>query len=255
MKSISHPVEGPVGVVLAKVALEAADNTRKATSANKAIWEGYNAIIANPKTTKEEKDVARLGNEIASHSLDIQEHNRLGFPVIRAISNSISGPIGTVLAKVALDAADNTDKATSANKAIWEGYNAIVANPDTTEDEKAVARLGNAIAGHSLDIQEHNRLGFPIIRALSGTISGPIGHVLAKVSYDAANNTKYAKSANQALWEGFEAIAKNPNSTDLEKTLAQEGIDFSHQYMDVQEHNRIGFKVMKSIINAGNSDA
>jgi hypothetical protein len=251
MRAISNSISGPVGVVLAQISLNAANNTEKAESANKVLWSGYNAIINNPAATEDEKAIAKLGDNIANNTLNIQEHNRIAFPIMRSIAGSVGGPIGTVLAQVTHKAASNTEKAESANQVIWAGYDAIINNPQSTEQQKAIAKFGDKISHHTMNIQEHNRIGFSIISSLENPdLDGPMGNTLAKVAYNAASDTKLAVSANNVLWDGFEAVLNNPESTEIQKSIAKEAINISHNTMNVQEHNRIAFKMMKSIMES-----
>jgi hypothetical protein len=244
---LAHPVAGPLGPALAQTFIKVADNVKLAEPEAHVLWKGFGAIIKNSATTDDEKAVAKLGDSIAQESLDWTEHDLAAYPLMQAISNSVTGPIGTTLAKLAYESADNVKLAESAAHILWKGFDAIIKNSAPTADEKAVARLGDAIAQASMDWTEHDLAAFPVMQAISNSITGPIGTTLAKVAYSAADNVKNAESANEALEKGFTAILKNSGSTTEEKAVAELAVTLSQVTLEETEHNRIAFPLMEAL--------
>jgi hypothetical protein len=244
---LAHPVAGPLGPALAQTFIKVADNVKLAEPEAHVLWNGFGAIIKNSATTDDEKAVAKLGDSIAQESLEWTEHDLAAYPLMQAISNSVTGPIGVTLAELAYESADKVKLAESAARVLRKGFDAIIKNSAATANEKAVAKLGDAIAQASMDWTEHDLAAFPVMQAISNSVTGPIGATLAKVAYSAADNVKNAESANEALWAGFTAILKNAGSTVEEKAVAEFAATFSHITPEDTERNRIAFPIMEEL--------
>jgi hypothetical protein len=204
----------------AQIASDAYDRASKeplADGANKVLWNGYNRILSSPATTDDEKAIARFGDAVSRVTMDLVEHNRVAFPLIKSLAWPVNGPVGHVLGKIIYDTANNVKLAKTANEVLWKSYDAIIDNPRTTDDEKAIARLGRKVSHITLDLVEHNRVAFPLVKAISTGVQGATGNVIAGAAYNSALNVSYAETANRIFWSAYGELLGNPNVADPEE--------------------------------------
>jgi hypothetical protein len=249
MKALCNTIQGPVGLTLANTAYASARNVNNAESAARVLYKGFGAIARNSSATDMEKAVAGLGSDIGSISLIWTEHDKAAYPVMQALCNTVSGPIGVALAKVAYESARNVDNAETAARVMWKGFDAIEGNASATADEKAVAALGSAIASVKLQWTEHDKAEYPVMQALCNAISGPIGVTLANTAYKSASAVDNADSAAHVLYKGFSSISKNPGSTTEEKALAEFGNSLGQISLKWTEHDKIAYPIMEVLKN------
>jgi len=114
-------------------------------SPEEVLSEGLDAVLSNPKTTDDEKTIARIGQTFAS---DVNHYyngsvNRVLSSVMKAISGQTQGAVGYVLADVINDAARavNRQDSNSKEQVLLDGLEEISRNPKTTEEQKEIARL------------------------------------------------------------------------------------------------------------------
>ena len=69
---------------------------------------------------------------------------------------------GQYLANTFCKTANSANYAKTANKVLWDGFDSIRESPDTTEDEKALAKLGSKIGSHSLIYRNITDLRSPL---------------------------------------------------------------------------------------------
>lgn len=237
------------GIQLAADIYRRASAEQTANGANDVLWKGYGTLLNNARTTDDEKAVVRYGDALAHITFANQEHNRLAFQVMSSLANPVSGPVGTVLGKIIHDTANNVKLAHTANEALWKGYDVILAHPETTDLEKALAGLGEAISHQTLKETEHNLIGYSIIGSISSTLAGASGPVIAAAAYKAAQNVKLADSANQVFWKGYTAIINDPQASPEVKAIARLGDAVSHITMNTTEHNRVGYPLFRIMSN------
>lgn len=246
IRSIANPVGGPVGSVLGTIIYDTANNVKLAKTANQALWKGYDVILDHPGATPVQKALAKIGREVSYVTLDETEHNRIAYSLMKSISSSaVAGAAGPAIAAAVHASAGNTKFAKSANQVLWKAYHVIIDSPETTDEEKAIARVGNKAASNSLDVVEHNRIAFPILSVLSRGVQGPLGNAVAKASYDSAQNVSYAETANRIFWGAYSEMLSNPRVADAERAVASLGDAISRHSMVHTEHNRVNYPLFK----------
>ncbi|MGV8124516.1 MAG: hypothetical protein AB2L14_32615 [Candidatus Xenobiia bacterium LiM19] len=246
IKSIVYPDNGPVGNVLGNIIYDTANNVKLAKTANQALWKGYDVILAHPGVTEVQKAIAEVGRQVSYITLDETEHNRIAYPLMRAISSSnVASAAGPAIAAAVYESAANTKFAKSANQVLWKSYNVIINSAETTDEEKAVARVGNKAASNTLNVVEHNKIAFPLLKAISADLQGPMGNIVAKSAYDAAQNVQYAETANRIFWSAYSEMLSNPKVAEAERAIAALGDAVSHNSMVHTEHNKLNYPLFK----------
>jgi len=139
--------------------------------------------------------------------------------------------MGKILAKSTYESGCHSSYAEDQRKIQKEGFEAILKNPATTEDEKTLANLGITFGSHYMQDISAARARNKVLNTIIGGISGPIGSVIAKVTYDSGVSVEYASEQRMLQRDGFEAIINNPKTTDEQKALARHGINVGDDYM------------------------
>jgi hypothetical protein len=110
-----------------------------------------------------------------------------------------------------------------------DGFETITYTNQATEDEKALAEFGIAVATNTIKQKEGAnayrdaaKASLEVMNAIH--IGGPIGNVIARSSYDAVKNLDFYDAKRSVLKDGFKAIINNPKTTPEQKAIAQCGI-------------------------------
>ncbi|MGV8123461.1 MAG: hypothetical protein AB2L14_27220 [Candidatus Xenobiia bacterium LiM19] len=247
MQALRNTVSGPAGMVLAKAAYASARNVDNAETAARVMWKGFDAIEGNASATADEKAVAGLGSAIASVKLQWTEHDKAEYPVMQALCNAISGPIGVTLADIAYKSAEAVDNADSAAHVLYKGFSSISKNTGSTAEEKALADFGDSLGQISLKWTEHDRIAYPIMKVLKNGLKGSLSEVLADAAYKSASNCEFAETADRVIWKAYDAIGKEPQLSPGHKAILELGQAMSHNTIDWVEHNHLGFPILDAL--------
>jgi len=220
-----------MGKILAKSTYESGCHSSYAEDQRKIQKEGFEAILKNPATTEDEKTLANLGITFGSHYMQDISAARARNKVLKAIMNGVSGPMGTVIADLTFEAGKSVDYAEEQRMVQKNGLEIIAGHSKTTEDEKTLANLGITFGSHYMQDISAARARNKVLNTIIGGISGPIGSVIAKVTYDSGVSVEYASEQRMLQRDGFEAIINNPKTTDEQKALARHGINVGDDYM------------------------
>lgn len=249
MRAISSSsVASAAGPAIAAAVYESAANTKFAKSANQVLWKSYNVIIDSADTTDEEKAVARVGNKAASNTLDVVEHNKIAFPLLKALSAGVQGPMGNIVAKSSYDAAQNVHYAETANRIFWSAYSEMLSNPKVAEAERAIAALGDSVSHNSMVHTEHNKVNYPLFKIMSAPITTAVPQALAYAATAAAQNTSNTGTSVLVLREGFKAILSRSDASSIQKHLAQKGLDVDQKpQLSSADANTLRYMIMGMI--------
>ncbi|MHC9538875.1 MAG: hypothetical protein AB9903_05095 [Vulcanimicrobiota bacterium] len=247
MQTLCNTIQGPIGVTLANTAYASARNVNNAESAARVLYKGFEAIAGNSSSTNMEKAVAGLGSDIGSVSLIWKEHDKAEYPVMQALCNAISGPIGVTLADIAYKSAEAVDNADSAAHVLYKGFSSISKNPGSTAEEKALAEFGNSLGQISLKWTEHDRIAYPIMEVLKNGPKGSLSEVLADAAYKSASNCEFAETADRVIWQAYDEIGKDSQLSPGHKAILELGQAMSHNTVDWVEHNHFGFPILDAL--------
>jgi len=141
-------------------------------------------------------------------------------------------PAGSDISRRYLEMADKTAEESEKRELFGQGFRDLYSSPDTTEAEKSLACLGWEIgANKSTSAQSARQAESFIFNIIKAGIpaADTIGGLLARTALDAAQSqsnggiiTFQMPDADGELIraDGFEVIAKDPNTVDNEKKLA-----------------------------------
>ncbi|MHC9542670.1 MAG: hypothetical protein AB9903_24435 [Vulcanimicrobiota bacterium] len=252
MNTVSSSMPGPIGSVLAKATLNSYNSgTIEWKDARKILKKGLETIASNPNTSNDEKAMANMGLDFGNDYMYNDQAARAQSIVVKTLVDPPSGPIAQVLAKTTLNSYNSgTIQWKDARKIIKEGLEAIIKNPGTSEDEKAIARMGIDFGDDYMHIDQAARIRAAVVKEIAEPPSGTMAQVLAKTTLKAYDSgTMQWKEARKIMREGFQAIVNNPKSSDTDKTLAQMGIDVGKDSMYNQEAAQMRSDIMQKIAN------
>ncbi|MGV8121666.1 MAG: hypothetical protein AB2L14_18045 [Candidatus Xenobiia bacterium LiM19] len=141
-------------------------------------------------------------------------------------------PAGSDISRRYLEMADKTAEESEKRELFGQGFRDLYSSPDTTEAEKALACLGWEIgANKSTSAQSARQAESFIFNIIKAGIpaADTIGGLLARTALDAAQSQSNGgvitfqmpdADGEQIRADGFEVIAKDPNTVDNEKKLA-----------------------------------
>lgn len=220
-------------------------------TARNIVNRGLEKIRTNEKTTVDEKSIARMGVDFGNDYMYNDQAARAMATAVNAISSSMPGPIGSVLANVTLNAYNSGSiEWKDARKILREGLEEIASNPNTSPDEKAMANMGLDFGNDYMYNDQAARIQGEVVKTLINQPTGPVAQVFAKTALNAYNSGSMGwEEARKIMREGFDAIIKNPGTSDDEKVIARMGLDFGDDYMYNDQSARIQAEAMKAIAN------
>jgi hypothetical protein len=224
--AIAAGITGPIGPAVAAVSLEAAGKAGD-EAARSVLITGLTAITNSKAATGSEKMLAQFGIDASSGVSGNAPVVRIRRAVASAIAAGVSGPAGSLLATVSLDAAGKAGSSDAARSVLVTGLSEIVKNPATTTAEKVFAQLGLDASSGVEGNEPVVRIRSAAVSAIAAGIKGPLGQAIASVTLDAAGKAGNSEAARSVLISGLSAITKDPAATSVEKKIAQFGIDAS----------------------------
>jgi hypothetical protein len=297
MEAIGNSISGATGTVLAKVYSEATGN-RISYSNNIILKQGFKTILESSEATEQQKTLAKLGLKAgkASEAIvnietfipgkddvrfnSLPSYNR-AFEVrskfMKAIGNSMSGSIGTILAKVYSDVVSDRDiilTPSERNFILKQGLKAILGSSEATEQQKTFAKFaleadkdvefvglpkGSYLKGYLV-----GNLRGKFMKAISepNLISG-LGTSLTDYIKDLQTGNSACKvNCIPILNYGLKAILESPEATKDQKTLAKLGLEAGKGFIKSNDGSkeatnnatRIKLSFMEAIIKSGNSE-
>jgi len=148
LQTIIGNISGPIGSAIAKVTYDAGVKVETAKEQRAIQKQGLQGIVANSGATKEEKALAELGIEFGDSYMYDTSATKARNVVLNTIKGGINGSIGSVIAKVTYDAGVAVKTAEEQRAIQRQGFEAILANPDTTEEQKLLAQRGIDVGDH-----------------------------------------------------------------------------------------------------------
>lgn len=139
-----------IGQLLAKTTFDSGVNVDTAPEQRKIQREGLASIVSNTSTTEDEKTLSTLGITMGDHHMYDVSAARARNVILSAIKNGIEGSIGSVIAKVTYDAGVKMEDAQEQRALQRQGFEAIIANPDTTEEQKLLAKQGIEVGNNDM---------------------------------------------------------------------------------------------------------
>lgn len=138
INAVANPVQGPVGVILAKTILDVAK--KSPCSANIVFRKGYDMILDNPNVPDNEKAVAKIGKlpSVFSNERSIVNSKAI-YSIMGTIGNRKSCPETDLLARIS----DNI-----AIHSLERGFKAILENPSATVSQKKTAEMALSFSGN-----------------------------------------------------------------------------------------------------------
>jgi len=145
---ISSAEFSKIGQLLAKTTFDCGVSVNTASEQRRIQKEGLASMVANSGTTQDEKTLAGLGITFGDHYMYDVSAARTRNVVLQTIIGGIGGAMGSVIAKVTYDAGVAVKTAEEQRAIQRQGFEAILANPDTTEEQKLLAQRGIDVGDH-----------------------------------------------------------------------------------------------------------
>jgi archaellum component FlaG (FlaF/FlaG flagellin family) len=220
-----------IGQLLAKTTFDSGINVNTAPEQRKIQREGLASIVSNTSTTEDEKTLSTLGITMGDHRMYDVSAARARNIVLSTISGGISGPIGSVVANLTMNAGGKMEDASEQRQVQKDGLQVIAANAKTSQEEKNLASLGVEFGDSRMyDISAAKARNI-VLKTISGGISGPIGYVIATVTSEAGGKMQDAPEQRALQRQGLKAIIANPGVSKETKAIAELGVTFGDSRM------------------------
>lgn len=153
-----------IGQVLARTTLSAFGE--KTWDAARAISrDGLKAIAKNETTSPQEKALASLGITFGGHTMPDQDAATARLAVLRELSKPLSGDLTDNIAKVSLTASGGQTWS-SARAILKDGFEAILANPKASTEEKELAQLGIQLGANRMPDDQATNARLNVMRQI-----------------------------------------------------------------------------------------
>lgn len=120
----------------------APSNSSDATN-RKALEEGFKAILNNPKSSDNDKMIAKLGINFGGFTvITDKESNQIGEAVMKVIEKGTDGPAVSLIAETIEQATAVSSNAMVTRDILGAGFEAIVDHPEAEPFEKKLAESG-----------------------------------------------------------------------------------------------------------------
>jgi hypothetical protein len=141
MAAIAGGVPGSIGAALAHATTTTACSGLKKSNVNWVLQQGYEKIMNDPETSDKDKRLSAFGHSLTkTQTLSISSINA-NLKVLKAIRNQTEKPLTNTIAELSLNY-KHRQKVGDVGKALDTGFKAIWQNPDATNEEKTLARMG-----------------------------------------------------------------------------------------------------------------
>jgi hypothetical protein len=217
MNKVTSGIDEPVGEFIVKTALDAAAEARKDTTKKSILLQGFQAIMAHPDTTQEEKKTAEIGYDFSYCRLNGTGLLNVQKDLMNRVTGGINEPIGEFIANTAFDAAEKARNDQTKRVFMRQGFEAITNHPDTTKEQKVIAELGNELYDY---YEESVKIDEDLMNKIINGIDEPIAEFFIDTATAANTGRCTPKQSEDNFKQGFKAIIDHPDTTHKEKTLA-----------------------------------
>lgn len=156
-----------IGATLAQVAKKSYNSADDWASARKILRDCFDEIASNNQTTEDEKTLANMGTDFGSDYMGGRDAARVRSAVVDTIAFAMPGPIGQVIARTTVNAYGFDMKWGTARKILRIGFDTILSNPQTTEDEKSLANMGIDVGNDYMGDRDAARVRIPIMKKIA----------------------------------------------------------------------------------------
>jgi hypothetical protein len=134
LQTITTGTSGPVGVVTARMTLDAAEKAGGSLEKTNVYRKGFTEMTRTEKTTTNEKALAQLGRNVLSSDLSMFDRAKVGKHLLEEISEDPTGSMGEVIAESMSGAMDKVSPE-SRKKLVLTGLQSITDNPEATDSD------------------------------------------------------------------------------------------------------------------------
>lgn len=202
------------------------DESKKATILNYGIDE----IVKSGETTPDEKAFVALSTAMNQTYVGLPQLVSARLLTLKALSETISSPVGAAVAKVVLDISGPVQEGNFKKNILWYGLDTLKKQENLPEKEKALVNF-------VLEVNEQYVKEEPMMKARECTLDaiasqapGLAKVVIADVVLDANKSVQDTNSGNNLLWYGLKAIQSDSGLTENEKALVDLGMNMTTQY-------------------------
>jgi hypothetical protein len=159
LKELKNPKGGPIGVALARAARSAAEASKTWADTKNVLRVGFQSVIDNQGATDLEKTLAKFG--IAAGAVDsiaAESSCAARMPVMSALAAGTTGPMGAVLAQIALKSAGPSKTWDDTENILRAGFEALAGSPLTPAEQRSLAHKGLNVGSGSAEVVARRRL-------------------------------------------------------------------------------------------------
>lgn len=164
LKRIENGSNSNVPQALAQTTVDAYYN-RQWNAAREITKDGLEAIQSNSQSSPEQKALAQLGVTFGSHTMSDSDSASARLTVLRELSNPLSSSLTDEICNVSISAYGDKQW-TSARAILKDGFEAVLANPNATPQERELAQLGIEVGGHSMSDTEAAQARLRVMKQL-----------------------------------------------------------------------------------------
>jgi len=137
------------------------------------------------------------------------------------------------LAKALIQSATLQGQPEAVDNLLLSGLELIEKSPETTDDEKMLARLIIPIDTKNVSLSSASKARLCVLNAIANSVPGPAGAVISKVAIDSSRDLEYYPDRNAITTKGLKAISQHQGATPLEQTFAGFASGFTNSAFSV----------------------
>jgi hypothetical protein len=164
LKRIENGDNSNVAQALAQTTV-AAYGEKQWNAAREITKDGLEAIRSNAQSTPEQKALAQLGVTFGSHSMTDTDAAKSRLTVLKELSNPLSSSLTDEICNVSISAYGEKQWP-SARAIMKDGFEAVLANPNATAQERELAQLGINVGAHSMSDTEAAQARLKVMKQL-----------------------------------------------------------------------------------------
>lgn len=162
---------------------------------------------------------------------------------------------GAAIARQGRQSYDSATRWNDADRFIGSALDSITSDSQTTCDEKSIARMGYSM-GNIAGMQYENsaKARYAAAGAIASAVAGSLGAVMGQVIVEAFNSANRWDDADRIASAGLTEVASNPNTTSLDKDLANLGLAMGNHKMQWENSAKARKEVAKALENTPNGN-
>jgi hypothetical protein len=216
---------------------------------------GLAAITESPNSTPNEKAVAELGmrfDNMEDPMIRGRVHDRkfelcdAQTIVMENIASGTTGPVGSVLAQIALETGYESSYTTSSKVFHEEGFNSIAQAPDVSDMDKNIAELGSKLNSY-FDHRGNSEASGVIFKKIISEPDEPVVNVIAGLAVDVEDEFYDAEKSTEFLDDAFNIIGHSSAATPEEKMLARMRFDVEDMFTNAEEIRENKLEIMNTL--------